>query len=495
MSRAFPALYFEKGVEDADMESRQYFEHPLTKRYASEKMLKNFSPHKKYTTWRKLWIALAEAEKELGLPITDEQIEEMRAHVDQINFEDAEEYEKITRHDVMAHIWAFGKQCPNAKPIIHLGATSAFVGDNTDVILMRDGLAILKEKLVNVIYNLKNFALQYKDMPTLGFTHFQPAQLTTVGKRACLWIQDLVMDLEDLEYVEKNIKLRGVKGTTGTQASFMKLFNGDEEKVKKLDMLVAKKMGFDKTFPITGQTYPRKQDSQILRVLQSIAESAHKFASDIRLLASLREIEEPFEEGQIGSSAMAYKRNPMRCERMTALCRYVIINGLNPYITAANQWFERTLDDSANRRLVIPEMFLATDAILNIYINVSQGLVVNSKVIEKHVREELPFMATENILMEAVKKGGDRQELHEVLRRYSIEAAGEIKEGRPNNLIDKIAADGRFKMTKDEIEEMMDPSNFVGRSPGQVIEFIKGTVDPILKRYEKYLGLKVDLQV
>ncbi|MCF6096796.1 adenylosuccinate lyase [Thermovorax subterraneus] len=477
------------------MESKHYFEHPLTKRYASEEMLMNFSPYKKYMIWRKLWISLAETEKELGLPITDEQIEEMKAHVDKINFEEAEEFEKVTRHDVMAHIWAFGKQCPKAKPIIHLGATSAFVGDNTDVILMRDGLTILKKKLVNIIDNLRNFALQYKDMPTLGFTHFQPAQLTTVGKRACLWIQDLVMDLWDLEHVEENLRLRGVKGTTGTQASFMKLFNNDEEKVKKLDTMVAKKMGFDKTFPVTGQTYPRKQDSRVLRVLQSIAESAHKFACDIRLLSSMKEIEEPFEENQIGSSAMAYKRNPMRCERMTALCRYVMINGLNPYFTSANQWFERTLDDSANRRLVIPEMFLATDAILNIYINVSQGLVVNSKVIERHVMEELPFMATENILMEAVKKGGDRQELHEALRKYSIETAAEVKEGKPNNLIDKIAADARFKMTKEDILKMMDPSIFVGRSPGQVIEFIEEVVDPILKKYEKYLGMKVDLQV
>ncbi|SHM75127.1 adenylosuccinate lyase [Caldanaerovirga acetigignens] len=477
------------------MESKHYFEHPLTKRYASKEMLMNFSPHKKYMTWRKLWIALAEAEKELGLPITDEQIEEMKEHVDKINFEEAEEYEKVTRHDVMAHIWAFGKQCPKAKPIIHLGATSAFVGDNTDVILMRDGLAILKKKLVNIIDNLKNFALQYKDMPTLGFTHFQPAQLTTVGKRACLWIQDLVMDLWDLEHVEENLRLRGVKGTTGTQASFMKLFNNDEEKVKKLDIMVSKKMGFDKVFPVTGQTYPRKQDSRVLRVLQSIAESAHKFACDIRLLSSLKEIEEPFEENQIGSSAMAYKRNPMRCERMTALCRYVMINGLNPYFTAANQWFERTLDDSANRRLVIPEMFLATDAILNIYINVSQGLVVNSKVIERHVMEELPFIATENILMEAVKRGGDRQELHEALRKHSVETAAEVKEGKPNNLIDKIVADARFRMTKDDIVKMVDPSIFVGRSSGQVIEFVEEVVDPILKKYEKSLGMKVDLQV
>ncbi|ADL07932.1 adenylosuccinate lyase [Thermosediminibacter oceani] len=474
---------------------KQYFENPLAARYASEEMLENFSPNKKFATWRKLWIALAEAEKELGLPITEEQIDEMKAHVEDINFEDAERFEKITRHDVMAHIWAFGKHCPKAKPIIHLGATSAFVGDNTDIILMRDGLHIIKKKLVNVIDNLKQFALKYKDMPTLGFTHFQPAQLTTVGKRTCLWIQDLVMDLWDLEYTEQNLRLRGAKGTTGTQASFMKLFENDEEKVRMLDRLIAQKMGFDSTFPVTGQTYPRKQDSRVLRVLQSIAESAHKFACDIRLLASLKEIEEPFEETQIGSSAMAYKRNPMRCERMTALCRYVIVNGLNPYLTAANQWFERTLDDSANRRLVIPEMFLAADAILNIYMNVSKGLVVNPKVIEKHVMEELPFMATENILMEAVKRGGDRQELHEALRIYSLEAAAEVKEGKPNNLINKIAGDTRFKMTKEEIIKMMDPSIFIGRSPGQVLEFVHEIVDPILNKYKQYLGATADLKV
>ncbi|TYP59849.1 adenylosuccinate lyase [Thermosediminibacter litoriperuensis] len=474
---------------------KQYFENPLAERYASEEMLANFSPYKKFTTWRRLWIALAEAERELGLPITQEQIDEMKAHVDDINFEDAERFEKITRHDVMAHIWAFGKQCPKAKPIIHLGATSAFVGDNTDIILMRDGLNILKRKLVNVIDNLKRFALKYKDMPTLGFTHFQPAQLTTVGKRACLWIQDLVMDLWDLEYAEQSLRLRGAKGTTGTQASFMKLFENNEEKVRMLDRLISQKMGFDSTFPVTGQTYPRKQDSRVLRVLQSIAESAHKFACDIRLLASLKEIEEPFEETQIGSSAMAYKRNPMRCERMTALCRYVIVNGLNPYLTAANQWFERTLDDSANRRLVIPEMFLAVDAILNIYMNVSKGLVVYPKVIEKHVMEELPFIATENILMEVVKRGGDRQELHEALRMYSIEASAEVKEGNPNTLIDKIAGDARFRMTKEEIIEMMDPSIFIGRSPGQVLEFIKEVVDPILTKYERYLGAAADLKV
>lgn len=474
---------------------KEYYENPLIERYASKEMLTNFSPQKKFETWRKLWIALAEAEKELGLPITREQIDEMKSHVSDINFDDAEEFEKNTRHDVMAHVLAFGKQCPKAKPIIHLGATSAFVGDNTDIILMKDGLGIIKRKLINVINNLKDFALKYKDLPTLGFTHFQPAQLTTVGKRACLWIQDLATDLGDLEYQEQNLMLRGVKGTTGTQASFMKLFDNDEEKVKKLDSLVAAKMGFERTFPITGQTYPRKLDSRVLQVLQSIAESAHKFAVDIRLLSSLKEIEEPFEEKQIGSSAMAYKRNPMRCERITALSRYVIVNGLNPYITASNQWFERTLDDSANRRIVIPECFLAVDSILNIYINVSRGLVVNSKVIEKHILEELPFMATENILMEAVKRGGDRQELHEVIRMYSIEASRDVKQGDDNKLIEKIIKDGRFRLNEMEIRQMLKPENFIGRSSNQVVDYISQFIDPILEKYKNILGETAYLKV
>lgn len=474
---------------------KEYYENPLIERYASKEMLTNFSPQKKFETWRKLWIALAEAEKELGLPITREQIDEMKSHVSDINFDDAEEFEKNTRHDVMAHVLAFGKQCPKAKPIIHLGATSAFVGDNTDIILMKDGLGIIKRKLINVINNLKDFALKYKDLPTLGFTHFQPAQLTTVGKRACLWIQDLATDLGDLEYQEQNLMLRGVKGTTGTQASFMKLFDNDEEKVKKLDSLVAAKMGFERTFPITGQTYPRKLDSRVLQVLQSIAESAHKFAVDIRLLSSLKEIEEPFEEKQIGSSAMAYKRNPMRCERITALSRYVIVNGLNPYITASNQWFERTLDDSANRRIVIPECFLAVDSILNIYMNVSRGLVVNSKVIEKHILEELPFMATENILMEAVKRGGDRQELHEVIRMYSIEASRDVKQGDDNKLIEKIIKDGRFRLNEMEIRQMLKPENFIGRSSNQVVDYISQFIDPILEKYKNILGETAYLKV
>ncbi|MCR4430618.1 MAG: adenylosuccinate lyase [Tepidanaerobacteraceae bacterium] len=472
-----------------------HYENPLIERYSSEEMLANFSPQKKFETWRKLWIALAEAEKELGLPITQEQIEEMKTHVSDINFKDAEEFEKITRHDVMAHVLAFGKQCPKAKGIIHLGATSAFVGDNTDIILIKDGLGIIKKKLVNVINNLKEFALKYKNLPTLGFTHFQPAQLTTVGKRACLWIQDLITDIRDLEYQEQNLMLRGAKGTTGSQASFMKLFNNDEEKVKKLDSLIASKMGFAKTFPVTGQTYPRKLDSRVVQVLQSIAESAHKFAVDLRLLASLKEIEEPFEEKQIGSSAMAYKRNPMRCERITALSRYVIVNGLNAYITAANQWFERTLDDSANRRIVIPECFLAVDGILNIFMNVSQEMVVNTKIIQKHIEEELPYIATENILMEAVKKGADRQELHEVIRIYSMEAARDVKEGKKNMLIEKIIKDERFKLTEDEIKQMLQPENFIGRSTGQVTEFLNEYVNPILDKYKNLLGEKAFLKV
>lgn len=474
---------------------RDIFENPLIDRYASREMLENFSPQKKYSLWRKLWIALAEAEKELGIPITDEQIEEMKKFAEIINFEDAEEFEKSTRHDVMAHVLAYGKQCPKAKPIIHLGATSAFVGDNTDIILMRDGLGILKKKLINVIYNLSEFAMRFKDLPTLGFTHFQPAQLTTVGKRATLWIYDLILDLKDIEYTEQNLVLRGVKGTTGTQASFLKLFDGDEEKVKKLDRIIAKKFGFEKSVPVSGQTYTRKIDSFILRVLQGIAESAHKFANDIRLLSGLKEIEEPFEKTQIGSSAMAYKKNPMRCERMTALSRFVIVNGLNPYITASCQWFERTLDDSANRRIVIPEMFLATDAILNIYLNVSAGLIVNGKIIENHVREELPFIATENILMEAVKKGGDRQELHEAIRVYSREAQEEIKQGKENNLINKIVEDKRFNISKEEIIKILEPKNYIGRSPSQVLEFLQEEVKPYLQKYQEFLGISSELKV
>ncbi len=471
------------------------YENPLVERYAGEEMLTIFSPQKKFETWRKLWIALAEAQRELGLPISQEQIDELIAHQKEINFAEAKEIEKETRHDVMAHVLAYGKQCPKAKPIIHLGATSAFVGDNTDIILMKEALFVIKKKLLTVLNNLTTFALKYKDMPTLGYTHFQPAQLTTVGKRACLWIQDILMDLTELEFQESNLKLRGAKGTTGTQASFLQLFDNDEEKVKKLDQLIAAKMGFSSTFPITGQTYPRKLDSRILQVLQSIAESAHKFASDIRLLSHLQEIEEPFEEKQIGSSAMAYKRNPMRCERMTALARFVMINGLNPYVTAGNQWLERTLDDSANRRIVIPATFLAVDGILNLYINVSSNLIVNPKVIERHVREELPFIATENILMNAVKKGGDRQELHEIIRQYSLEAAKRLKQGETNNLIEKIAENPKFKLTMEDIHKMLEPQNFIGRSISQVDEFLEEYIYPKLEKYKELLGEKAYLKV
>jgi len=401
-----------------------------------------FSPDMKFKTWRRLWIALAEAEKELGLNITDEQIEELKKYKDDINYEVAEAKEKEFRHDVMAHIHAYGEQCPNARGIIHLGATSCYVGDNTDIIIMHEGLKIIRKKLIAVIAKLSEFALKYKDLPTLGFTHFQPAQLVTVGKRATLWIQDLVMDLEEMDFVLSNIKLLGSKGTTGTQASFLSLFDGDEEKVKKLDKLVAQKMGYDKVFAVSGQTYTRKLDSRILNLLSSIAQSAYKFSNDMRLLQSMKEVEEPFEKNQIGSSAMAYKRNPMRSERISSLARYVIVDALNPAITASTQWFERSLDDSANKRISIPEAFLAVDAILNIYINIAEGMVVYPKVIEKHILEELPFMATENILMEAVKRGGDRQELHERIRVHSMEAAKKVKaEGQRNDLIERIAQD------------------------------------------------------
>jgi len=440
-----------------------------------------FSPDTKFKTWRKLWIALAEAEKELGLNITDEQIEELKKYEDEINYEVAEKKEREVRHDVMAHVHAYGEQCPTAKGIIHLGATSCYVGDNTDIIIMAEALKLIKRKLVTVIKRLSEFALKYKDMPTLGFTHFQPAQLVTVGKRACLWIQDLLIDYEDLEYVLSNIKLLGSKGTTGTQASFLSLFDGDHEKVKKLDRLIAQKMGFDSVYPVSGQTYTRKLDSRLLNVLSGIAQSAYKFSNDIRLLQSMKEVEEPFEEKQIGSSAMAYKRNPMRCERISGLARYVIINALNPAITASTQWFERTLDDSANRRISIPAAFLAVDAILNIYINVAGGLVVYPKVIEKHVLEELPFMATENILMEAVKKGGDRQELHERIRIHSMEAGRQVKvEGRKNDLIERIASDEAFGMSLEEISSVLDPKNYIGRAPQQVEEFIEDHIKPVL---------------
>lgn len=462
------------------------YESPLIKRYASKEMSNIFSDENKFTTWRKLWVALAEAEKELGLNITDEQIAELKKNVNNINYEEAQAREKITRHDVMSHIYAYGLQCPSAKGIIHLGATSCYVGDNTDVIVMKEALELTRNKLIQAIKNLKEFALQYKDLPTLAFTHLQPAQLTTVGKRASLWLQDLMMDIDYLDYTINSLKLLGVKGTTGTQASFMNLFENDEEKVKALDAKICEKMGFkDRYFPVTGQTYPRKQDSFVLNCLSMIAQSAYKFSNDIRILQNMKEIEEPFEKNQIGSSAMAYKRNPMRSERISSLSRYVIVNALNPAITASTQWFERTLDDSANKRISIPEGFLAIDGILNLYINVTSGLVVYQKVIEKHIYEEIPFMATENILMEAVKRGGDRQELHEKIRVYSMEAARMVKEfGEKNDLIDRIAKDPVFKLNKEEIEAVLHPKNYIGRADKQVEDFISQTVDTVINKYE-----------
>jgi len=461
------------------------YESPFGSRYASKEMQEIFSPDMKFKTWRELWIALAEAQKELGLNITDEQINELKQYKDIINYDVAEEKEREVRHDVMAHVHAYGEQCPKARGIIHWGATSCYVGDNTDIILMTKALKLIRKKLVTVIRKLTDFAVKYKDMPTLGFTHFQPAQPVTVGKRACLWIQDLLIDLEDLQYIISNMKLLGSKGTTGTQASFLELFDGDHEKVKKLDLLIAEKMGFTSVYPVSGQTYTRKLDSRVLNVLSGIAQSAHKFSNDIRLLQSLKEIEEPFEKKQIGSSAMAYKRNPMRCERIAALARYVIVNALNPAITASSQWFERTLDDSANKRISVPEAFLAVDSILNIYINVAGGLVVYPKVIEKHLMDELPFIATENILMEAVKRGGDRQELHERIRIHSMEAAKKVKvEGGKNDLIERIASDSAFGLKLEEINTVLDPKNYIGRAPEQVEEFIEEYIKPVLKQYD-----------
>ncbi|ACL75102.1 adenylosuccinate lyase [Ruminiclostridium cellulolyticum] len=474
---------------------KNVYESPLNARYASSEMQQIFSPDMKFTTWRKLWIALAEAEKELGLNITDAQIEQMKNNQDNINYEVAEKYEKQFRHDVMSHVHAFGELCPDAKPIIHLGATSCYVGDNTDIIVMSEALKLVKSKMLVLIKKLSDFAMEYKDLPTLGFTHYQPAQLVTVGKRATLWIQELLMDMEDLEHVIKNMKLLGSKGTTGTQASFLNLFDGDHEKVKKLEKLIAEKMGFKNVFAVSGQTYPRKLDSRVLGVLSGIAQSAYKFSNDMRLLQSMKEIEEPFEEKQIGSSAMAYKRNPMRCERISSLARYVIVDALNPAITASTQWFERTLDDSANKRISVPEAFLATDAILNIYINVASGLVVYPKVITKHIMDELPFMATENIMMEAVKRGGDRQELHELIRAHSMEAGKRVKvDGEKNDLIERIAGDARFGMTLDELNAVLEPKNYIGRSSEQVVEFIENEVKPILTR-ESLADIQVDLKV
>jgi adenylosuccinate lyase len=469
---------------------------PLNSRYASKEMSYLFSDDMKFKTWRKLWLALAECEKELGLNITDVQIQELKANVENINYKDAEERERLTRHDVMSHVYAYGLQCPSAKSIIHLGATSCYVGDNTDLIIMKEALNLVEIKIVNIINNLKTFALKYKDLPTLGFTHLQPAQLTTVGKRATLWMQDLLMDLENLDFLIKTLKFRGVKGTTGTQASFMSLFNNDEELVKSLDEAVTKKMGFDCSYPVTGQTYPRKLDSIVLNTLSEVAQSAYKFSNDLRLLQSMKEMEEPFEENQIGSSAMAYKRNPMRSERISALSRYVIINSLNPAITASTQWFERTLDDSANKRISVAEAFLALDGVLNIYLNVTKGLVVYDKVIASHVNSELPFMATETILMEAVKRGGDRQELHERIRIHSMEAAKNVKEhGLENDLLSRIVKDDSFNITMDEILSILDPVNFIGRAPGQVIDFVENYINPIIEQYKTKLGLDYNLTV
>ena len=469
---------------------------PLSERYASREMQYIFSPAKKFRTWRRLWIALAETEKELGLNITDEQIEELKSHADDINYDVAKEREKIVRHDVMSHVYAYGVQCPKAKGIIHLGATSCYVGDNTDIIVMTEALKLVKKKLVNVLAELAKFADEYKNQPTLAFTHFQPAQPTTVGKRATLWMQEFCLDLEDLDYVLGSMKLLGSKGTTGTQASFLELFDGDQETIDKIDPMIAKKMGFKECYPVSGQTYSRKVDTRVINVLAGIAASAHKFSNDIRLLQHLKEVEEPFEKTQIGSSAMAYKRNPMRSERIASLSRYVMVDALNPAITSATQWFERTLDDSANKRLSVPEGFLAIDGILDLCLNVVDGLVVYPKVIEKHMMAELPFMATENIMMDAVKAGGDRQELHERIRVLSMEAGKHVKEeGKENNLLELIAADPAFNMTLEELQKSMEPSRYVGRAPRQVDNFLKNVVNPILEENKELLGVKAEILV
>ena len=457
---------------------------PLSTRYASREMQYLFSENNKFRTWRKLWIALAESERELGLPITEAQIAQLKAHAEDINYDVAEAREKLVRHDVMSHVYAYGQQCPEAEAIIHLGATSCYVGDNTDLMILRDAMSLVARKLVQVLRNLAAFARQYKDMPCLGYTHLQPAQLTTVGKRATLWMNELVMDLENLEYQISQLRLRGVKGTTGTQASFMELFGGDEAKVRALDKLVAERMGFSKTVAVCGQTYSRKTDAYVLSALSGVAQSACKFANDLRILQSFEELEEPFEKNQIGSSAMPYKRNPMRSERICALARYVIQDAVNPAMTAATQWMERTLDDSANKRIAVSEAFLAVDAILEIYINVTGGLVVYDRVIRRRVMEKLPFMATENIMMEAVKRGGNRQELHEALREHSHAAARKVKlEGGQNDLIDRIVADPLFPLTREEIAEQMAPERYVGRAPSQVTEFLAAEIAPILARY------------
>lgn len=472
------------------------YKNPLEERYSSEEMLFNFSHNNKFRTWRQLWIALAEIEKDLGLDITDEQIAELKAHAENIDYDKAAEYEKKFRHDVMAHVHTYGDVAPSAKGIIHLGATSAFVGDNTDLIQIRDGLLILKKKLVNVMKNLSDFAIQYKDLPTLGFTHFQPAQLTTVGKRATLWLQSLVLDIEELDFFLETLRFRGVKGTTGTAASFLELFNGDYSKVKHLDKELSKRFGFEKVFGVSGQTYDRKIDAKVVALLGNIAQSAHKFTNDLRLLQNLKEIEEPFEKNQIGSSAMAYKRNPMRSERIGALAKYVMSLTTSSAMVASTQWFERTLDDSANKRLTIPQAFLAVDAILLIWNNIMNGIVVYPNRINKHIMEELPFMATEYIIMEEVKAGGDRQEIHEVIRVHSMEASKKVKEdGKENDLIERILNDHSLKLDKSKLKEVLDPKNFIGFAPIQTEEFIANEVQPILEANKELIGLEADLKV
>ena len=484
------------------MQNTDRYQSPLSERYASKEMQYIFSPDMKFRTWRKLWIALAETEKELslsqnGVPvITDEQIDELKAHAEDINYEVAKEREKKVRHDVMSHVYAYGQQCPKAAGIIHLGATSCYVGDNTDIIVMTEALRLVKKKLINVMKVLSDFAEEYKGLPTLAFTHFQPAQPTTVGKRACLWLQEFLLDYEELEFVLSNMKLLGSKGTTGTQASFLELFNGEQVTIDKIDPMIAKKMGFEACYPVSGQTYSRKIDTRVLNVLSGIAASAHKMSNDIRLLQHLKEIEEPFEKNQIGSSAMAYKRNPMRSERIASLARFVMVDALNPAITSATQWFERTLDDSANKRLSIPEGFLAVDGILDLCLNVVDGLVVYPKVIEKRLMSELPFMATENIMMDAVKKGGNRQELHERIRELSMKAGRNVKvEGKENNLLELIAADPEFNMSIEELQKTMEPSKYVGRSKEQVEAFLSNCVQPILEENSELLGMSAEIHV
>jgi len=484
------------------MQNTDRYQSPLSERYASKEMQYIFSPDMKFRTWRKLWIALAETEKELGLSqngvpvITDEQIDELKAYAEDINYEVAKEREKKVRHDVMSHVYAYGQQCPKAAGIIHLGATSCYVGDNTDIIVMTEALRLVKKKLINVMKVLSDFAEEYKGLPTLAFTHFQPAQPTTVGKRACLWLQEFLLDYEELEFVLSNMKLLGSKGTTGTQASFLELFNGDQKTIDKIDPMIAKKMGFEACYPVSGQTYSRKIDTRVLNVLAGIAASAHKMSNDIRLLQHLKEIEEPFEKNQIGSSAMAYKRNPMRSERIASLARFVMVDALNPAITSATQWFERTLDDSANKRLSIPEGFLAVDGILDLCLNVVDGLVVYPKVIEKRLMSELPFMATENIMMDAVKKGGNRQELHERIRELSMKAGRNVKvEGKENNLLELIAADPEFNMSIEELQKTMEPSKYVGRSKEQVEAFLSNCVQPILEENSELLGMSAEIHV